>query len=348
MYVPGVVLSLFVALACGEIWRAIQAPRVGRREARARRRLALVAATVATGAGAALGAATWRQATWWHDSITLWTRAADLDPQNDIATYKLGVALAEAGRDEEAIGRYEQTLLLVPDHEVARRNLNLIRAVRSEREGDRSAQAGDLDAAINQYAEALAADPTRRHARAARGIALVRRGQFNDAAQDLKVAFDAAMQSAAPAGDTTAAVQGGASGTRPHSTEALAVANALSFALIQLGRHPEAAAVLTEALRRFPDDHELAHNLARLLATTPDQTVRDGPTALRLASAVRDRTGGGDPRVLDTLAAAYAADGQFDLALETARQAATLARGLGQADMALQIEQHAREYRRPR
>ena len=68
--------------------------------------------------------------------------------ENDIATYNLGVALAEAGRDEEAIGRYEQTLRLVPDHEVARRNLNLIEAARSEREGDRSAQAGDLDAAI--------------------------------------------------------------------------------------------------------------------------------------------------------------------------------------------------------
>ena len=348
MYVPGVVLSLFIGLVGGEIWRAIQAPRVGRREAVAGRRLALIVATVAAGAGAALGAATWRQATWWHDSITLWTRAADLDPQNDIATYNLGVALAEAGRDEEAIGRYEQTLRLVPDHEVARRNLNLIRAARSEREGDRSAQAGDLDAAITHYAEALALDPSRRHARAARGIALVRRGRFTEAAADLKVAYDVATERPTSGGEDTTAHQGEASTTTQDSTEALAVAKALSFALVQLGQHADAAAVLTQTLRRYPEDHELAHNLARLLATTPDPAVRDGATALRLASAVRDRTGGRDPRVLDTLAAAYAAEGQFDLARETARQAAALATELGQADMALEIERHAREYVRPR
>ena len=348
MYVPGVVLSLFIGLVCGEMWRAIQAPRVGRREPVAGRRLALIVATVAAGAGAALGAATWRQATWWHDSITLWTRAADLDPQNDIATYNLGVALAEAGRDEEAIGRYEQTLRLVPDHEVARRNLNLIRAARSEREGDRSAQAGDLDAAITHYAEALALDPSRRHARAARGIALVRRGRFTEAAADLKVAYDVATERPTSGGEDTTAHQGEARTTTQDSTEALAVAKALSFALVQLGQHADAAAVLTQTLRRYPEDHELAHNLARLLATTPDPAVRDGATALRLASAVRDRTGGRDPRVLDTLAAAYAAEGQFDLARETARQAAALATELGQADMALEIERHAREYVRPR
>jgi tetratricopeptide (TPR) repeat protein len=348
MYVPGVVLSLFIGLVCGEIWRAIQMPRAGLREAVAGRRLALIAATVAIGAGAALGAATWRQATWWHDSITLWTRAADLDPRNDIATYNLGVALAEAGRDEEAIGRYEQTLLLVPDHEVARRNLNLIRAARSEREGDRSAQAGDLDAAINHYAEALAADPSRRHARAARGIALVRRGRFTEAAADLKVAYDVANGRPTSGGDATPAPRGEASTATYDSAEAQAVAKALSFALIQLGRHADAAAVLTQTLRRYPEDHELAHNLARLLATTPDPAVRDGATALRLASAVRDRTGGRDPRVLDTLAAAYAAERQFGLARETARQAASLATQLGQPDIAQEIERNAREYVRPR
>jgi tetratricopeptide (TPR) repeat protein len=303
-------------------------------------------ATAGIAAALALGAATWRQATWWHDSITLWTRAADLDPRNDIATYNLGVALAEAGREEEAIGRYEQTLKLVPDHDVARRNLNLILAARSEREGDRSAQSGDLDRAIEHWTEALSADPSRRHARAARGIALVRRGRFKDAAADLKVAYAAASERRVPAGEPAPSPRGEASATTADAAEALAVAKHLSFALVQLGQHADAAAVLTQTLARHPDDHELAHNLARLLATTPDPAVRDGATALRLASAVRDRTGGGDPRVLDTLAAAYAADGQFDMALETARQAAALATRLGQSDMALEIERHAREYRR--
>ena len=93
----------------------------------------------------ALGVLTWRQAGWWHDSITLWTRAADLDPRNDVATYNLAIALAEAGREEEAMSRYDETLRLVPDHALARQNLTLIKAARAERDADRLAEAGRLD-----------------------------------------------------------------------------------------------------------------------------------------------------------------------------------------------------------
>ena len=57
-----------------------------------------------------LGGLTWRGVHWWHDSITLWTRALEFDARNDIATYNLAVALQADGRTDEAIARYEQTL----------------------------------------------------------------------------------------------------------------------------------------------------------------------------------------------------------------------------------------------
>jgi len=88
----------------------------------------------------------------------------------------------------------------------------------------------------------------------------------------------------------------------------------------------------------------LAHNLARLLATAPDATVRDGRRAMELALRVRDRLGDGDPRVLDTLAAAYAEAGQTVLARDTLQRAAARARASGDAALAAEITEHARRY----
>jgi len=308
MYLAGVVVSLLAGVAVARVWP--------------RDRFAIAASLLALAVmTAALVGLTWRQARWWHDSIALWTRAADLDPRNDVATYNLAIALAEAGREDEAINRYEQTLRTVPDHTLARENLNLLQAKRAEREGDRLADAGQLDEAEKQYARALALDSKRLHARAARGIVLMRLGHASDAAAELRAAYDADVQDAP-------------------------VINALAFALIETGRPAEAAAALKRGVGRYPDDVDLAHNLARLLATTPDPQVRDGPLALRLALQVRDRTGGGDPRALDTLAAAYAATGRRNLAQATADQAAVRARQLGDADLAAEIAAHARSYRR--
>ena len=268
-YVPGIALSLLAGAAIVRI------------ESLARlRRLSVVAIV---GLAVVLGAATWRQTRWWHDSIALWTRAADLDPRNDIATFNLAIALDEAGRKEGAIGRYEQTLALIPDHEPARRALT---SMRTER-----------------------------------GLALTKGGRFAEAATDLRAALDA----------------------RPDD---LALANALAFALAQIDRTGEAVAVLKQSLARHPDNDELAHNLARVLATAPDSAVRDGALALRLALAVRDRTGGRDPRVLDTLAAAYAATGQREPARRIATEAAALARQHGDLDLAAEIVRHALGYER--
>jgi len=316
MYLPGVVVALLVGVAVG---RAMNRSAL----ASAAHRLPIAAAVPAIAIIAALCLITWRQTRWWHDSIALWTRAADLDPQNDIATYNLAIALAEAGRDEEAILRYEQTLSIVPDQTLARDNLVALQARRAERDGDRLADAGRLDEAARAYSRALALDARRLHARAARGITLSRAGRTSEALADLRAAYEVNADDAA-------------------------VVNALAFTLTETGRFADAAIVLKRGVDRYPDDVNLAHNLARLLATAPEAQVRDGALALRLALTVRDRTGGNDPRVLDTLAAAYAATGRVDLARETADGAIVRAREAGDAELAAEIAAHARSYARRR
>ncbi len=306
MYVPGVIVSIAAGLALARHWPS--------------GRVAVATSLVAAAVVAALAGLTWTQIGYWHDSIALWTRAADLDPRNDIATYNLAIALAEAGREEEAMNRYEQTLRLVPDHALARQNLAIIQAARAERDADRLAAANQLNEASERYTNALTLDPNRLHARAARGMLLVRRGRLTEAVADLRLAFDGHVKD-------------------PE------VPNALAFALMQTGQFGEAAAVLKSALAQHPENVNIAHNLARLLATSPDSRVRDGATALRLALEVRERTGGRDPRALDTLAAAYAAAGRLDMARETSNQAAALARQLGDVAAADEIVGHARSYR---
>lgn len=298
MYFPGVIVAVAVALVIARV-RDVS-----------RRTVVLGIAFILA---AVLAVTTRQQIAWWRDSIALWSRAVDLDQQNDIATYNLAIALADAGREDEAIAQYERTLKLVPEHEDARHNLRLIRAARAEREGDRLAATGRMDEAVEEYARALTLDARRLHARAARGVILAQRGQFAGAVVDLRAAVDA-------------------------NVDDPEIANTLAFALMQTGQPAEAVDVLKHAIARYPDDLNLAHNLARLLVTSPDADSRDAEDALRLALEVRDRTGGRDPRALDTLAAAYAAVGRIDLARQTAAEAAALARHLGDLELAAEIE----------
>ncbi len=63
------------------------------------------------------------------------------------------------------------------------------------------------------------------------------------------------------------------------------------------------------------------NNLAWLLATASDDTIRDGEEAVRLAEKACEVTSRKAPRILGTLAAAYAEQGNFSQAVESAQQA---------------------------
>ena len=82
--------------------------------------------------------------------------------------------------------------------------------------------------------------------------------------------------------------------------------------------------------------------LARVFATAPDATARDGARALRLAQEMIAAIGDKDSNTLDTLAAAYAESGDFTQAREYARRAEELARNAGRieeaADIAARVE----------
>ncbi|GIW89305.1 MAG: hypothetical protein KatS3mg108_3629 [Isosphaeraceae bacterium] len=88
-----------------------------------------------------------------------------------------------------------------------------------------------------------------------------------------------------------------------------------------LGLPAEQRTDLELALARDPDNHQLLNSLAWFLATTADDSVRDGARAVVLARKAAELTHYLDPNILDTLAAALAEDGQFGEAVETQRRA---------------------------
>jgi len=91
----------------------------------------------------------------------------------------------------------------------------------------------------------------------------------------------------------------------------------------------EALAHWRNALAIEPKSVSALVGLARFLASSSDDTFRNGAEAVAVAEQANDLTSGADPRVLDTLAAAYAEAGQFPQALRAANRALDLATARG-------------------
>src|SRR5437016_7561358 len=99
----------------------------------------------------------------------------------------------------------------------------------------------------------------------------------------------------------------------------------LANALRRKGRYRDALAHYESALRIDPRSVLTLNNLGWLLATCADPSVRNGPRAVEVAARAELLSGGEDPLILHTLAAAYAENGQFSQAVETAQRALQLA-----------------------
>jgi tetratricopeptide (TPR) repeat protein len=104
------------------------------------------------------------------------------------------------------------------------------------------------------------------------------------------------------------------------------------------GKFAEAVAQFEKILELDPKHIASQNNLAWLLATCPDNSVRNGNKAVELAQQAVQLSRGRSPEVLDTLAAAYAEAGRFPEAIETARQASDLSTALNNKPLAEAIQ----------
>jgi tetratricopeptide (TPR) repeat protein len=139
---------------------------------------------------------------------------------------------------------------------------------------------------------------------------------------------------------------------RSHFEEALAIepnfADAhynLGNLYLQIGVPQEALTHYQRALETKPDDIQALNNMAWILATWPNSSVRDGVKAVALAEHADSLTSRRNQVIAATLAAAYAEAGRFPEAVRTAARALQLATSEGNEARALSIREQLETYK---
>ena len=117
-------------------------------------------------------------------------------------------------------------------------------------------------------------------------------------------------------------------------------------ALVEKGLLREAADHYEKALQSEPDSILALNNLAWVMSTGPDESLRNNQIAVQLAKKANQLSKESNPVFIRTLAAAYAQAGQFENAIETARRAAEQANARGARGLAVQIQDDVDLYRR--
>jgi tetratricopeptide (TPR) repeat protein len=136
-----------------------------------------------------------------------------------------------------------------------------------------------------------------------------------------------------------------------HSEEALRIRpndadaqNNLGLAMLQTGDTKRAVEHLEKALEINPGHMNAEVNLAWVLATSSDDSLRNGARAVQLAEDVAHRAGHPNAIVLRTLAAAYAEIGRFNDAIATAQKATEIARATDNDGLAADLERNIASY----
>ena len=117
-----------------------------------------------------------------------------------------------------------------------------------------------------------------------------------------------------------------------------------SIALISTERYREALDGLEEGHKAMPDNTDFAHTLARLLAASPDSTIRDGSRAVQLTQKLLENQSSVDVDHAATLAMALAEVGEFSKAVQLQRNLLAEVERAGRHDLARSLRENLRLY----
>ena len=259
---------------------------------------------------AILIALSWRafaQTSYWKNSETLWNHTLAVSPANDMAHTNLGYLFLRRSDFDQAISHFEKALEIRSSHAFGHYKLggalienNLAAAL---------TQKGLLDEAVDHYEKAAKMRPDYGDVYLNLGSILFGQGRTDEAI----------------------ALWRKAAATQPEDGGFHTI---LGDAFLKKGLLNDAIAEYKLAARSSPQDPLPRNNLAWLLATCADASIRNGTEAIDLASQAVQLSRAADPSCLRTLAAANAEAGRFAEAINVAQRGKEIATSQGKLQLA--------------
>src|SRR6266513_215702 len=284
-YLPQIGLYLLIT------WAATDLAALWRRR---RRFLVIGAATTI----AVLSYRAFIQTSYWKNSENLWTHALSITSNNDVAHNNLGFLFLRRGELDRAISHFQAALDIRSSNAEAHYNLGA--ALVHNNLGNALARKGLSDEAIGHYQEAVRLRTDYADAHYNFGSVLLQKGRIDEAIAHWQKAL---------------AIQ-------PYDGD---VYTSLGNAFLQKGLVKEAISHYQQALEIAPQDVLAQNNLAWILATSSDSSIRDGAKAVVLAEKAVQLSAGKNPNFFRTLAASYAESGRFSDAVAAAPRSMKMA-----------------------
>jgi len=265
-------------------------------------------------AAAIIVALSWRafvQTSYWKNSEMLWNHTLAVTTDNDMAHNSLGDLFLRRGELDSAISHFEIALEIRSRNAAAHYDFG--GALIENKLGSALARKGRLSEAIGHYEKAVKLRPDYGDPYFNLGSALFQQGRTDEAIAQWQKAL----------------------ATQPNDA---GFHTALGTAFLKKGLQKDAIAEYEHAMRIFPRDFVARNNLAWLLATSSDASIRDGKRAIEVAEQTVQLSSGKDANYLRTLAAVYSEVGRFSEAIAVAQQAAALATMQGKTDVANRLK----------
>ena len=257
------------------------------------------------------------QTSYWKNSEMLWNHTLAVTSNNAVAHNNLGHLLLRRNELDGAISQFEAALE-IRSHTTAA-HYNLGGALIENNLGTALARKGRLTEATSHYEKAMELRPDYGDPYFNLGSVLFQQGRTDEAIAQWQKAL----------------------ATQPDDA---GFHTALGSAFLKKGLHRDAITEYEHAIQIFSRDLVARNNLAWLLATSSDASVRDGKRATELAEQTVQLSNGKDANYLRTLAAAYSEIGRFSEAITVTQQAAGLASKQGKADIVNRLTKDLVQY----
>jgi tetratricopeptide (TPR) repeat protein len=336
-YIP--LIGLFIAVAWG-------IPDVVCRLKYRKKILSLSAAVLL----AVLGVMTWVQVGQWRSDIVLYKHAATVVRDNWWAHNNLGIAYYYKGELDKASEHFAEALRIRPTFQSALSGMGAVLLAK-----------GELDKAIKYLRDALqfkpdspGADVYVAQAHANLGVALAKKGMLDEAIEhylealrirpDLYNVYRNLGTVLSQKGETAKAAEYFAEAVRLKPDYIIARAQ-LGYSLVKLGKIESAIENYQKILQYQSDNPEALNALAWIWATNEKVEFQNPIRAVEFAQKACELSNYEHPGVLDTLAAAYAAAGNFPEAVKTAEKAIKSAEDANDKKLAEEIGKRLELYK---